>query len=128
MAKFKFGERPKTFKHTVKWKDIYGVNNELTVDFVTRSRKEFGELFDEMLADAKKTRGGLEVEDMSMTEIMESTGGNNAKYILAAVDKWDVDEDLNLENAQRFADEYAGGANALMEAYRKACLEGKLGN
>lgn len=127
-TKFEFGDRPKTFKHKVTWTQLDGQKVELAVEFNTRTRKQFGELFDSMLADAKAARGDVETSDMSLAEIMDTTGGNNAKYILAAVASWGVKDDLNLANAQRFADEYPAGANAVMETYRTACVEGRLGN
>lgn len=134
MSRFKFAARPATFKHVVKWKDLEGASVELPVVFRTRTRKEFGALFDEMLDEAKAAKGGQEAADMTMTQIMESNAGNNAKYIMAAVESWGaVDEannpvEFSEARVQEFADAWPAGANALMEAYRTACLEGRLGN
>lgn len=128
MAKFKFGEHPKTFKHVVKFKTLDGVQQELKVEFNFRTRSQFGEFFDEMRDAATSARGGADVADMSMAEVMEATRGSNGQFILGALASWDLEDDLNVDNAQRLADEYPAAAEAVMEAYRKACLEGRLGN
>jgi len=128
MAKFKFGSHPKTFHHTVKFKTLDGVQQEMKVEYNFRTRSQFGEFFDTMRDAAVKERGGAELADMSMSEIMEATRANNGQYILGALASWELEDDLNADNAQRLADEYPAAADAVMEAYRKACLEGRLGN
>jgi hypothetical protein len=44
------------------------------------------------------------------------------------MDGWDLDEELNVANLERLADELPGAVMAIMEDYRAACCEGRLGN
>lgn len=129
MAKFVFSAPPKTFKHVVKFKTLDGANAEIGVTFVYRNRKAFGELFDDMLKAAKSK--GLQdraKDDLSMAEVMDATVGDNGQYLLKALDSWELEEELNLTNAERLCNDYPAAANAIMEAYRIACTEGRLGN
>ena len=127
MAKFKFGAPPKTFKRNIKFETLEGVKEDFDVVFNYRSRKEAGALFDEMLS-AAKARGAQNRDDMTMTEIMEATTGDNSKYLIKALASWEFEQELNDVNAERLANEWPGAAGAIMEAYRTACLEGRLGN
>ena len=128
MAKFKFGAPPKTFKRNIKFDTLEGVKEDFDVVFNFRSRKEAGVLFDEMLSAAKARGAGKDKDDMTMTEIMEATTGNNSKYLIKALASWEFEQELNDVNAERLANEWPGAAGAIMEAYRTACLEGRLGN
>ena len=127
MAKWKFGAPPKNFPGTIKFKDLNGVAQEFEVTFNFRTRKEFGALFDEMTA-AAKGRGLKDKEDLSMSEIMDATTGDNGQYLLKAISSWELEDDLNEANAERLSNEFPAAANAIMEAYRSACLDGRLGN
>ncbi|HMZ01469.1 MAG TPA: phage tail assembly chaperone [Burkholderiaceae bacterium] len=128
MAKFKFGAPPKTFKRNIKFETLEGVKEDFDVVFNYRSRKEAGALFDEMLSAAKARGAGKDKDDLTMTEIMEATTGDNSKYLLKALHSWELEQDLNEASAERLANEWPGAANAIMEAYRTACLEGRSGN
>ena len=72
----------------------------------------------------------VEVEDgqFSMTDLMQKTAGSNAQYLMKVLDAWNLDEDLTLANAQQLADELPAAAAAIMEMYRLAVTEGRLGN
>jgi len=129
MAKFKFGAPPKTFTRIIKFKTVDGASEEFSVTFRYRSRDEFGEFFDEMTAGAKargvKTRNG---EEYTMADIMSATNGDHGKYLIRALESWEFEDELNEANALRLANEFPAAASAIMDTYREACLEGKLGN
>ena len=128
MAKFKFGPPPKDFTRTIQFQTLSGNKEEFDVTFNYRTRKEFGELFDEMVAAAKARGGASGPEEVSMSAVMDATSGDNSQYLLKALAGWDLDQELNEANAKRLANEFPAAANAIMEAYRAACLEGRLGN
>jgi len=44
------------------------------------------------------------------------------------MDGWNLDVDFNLANAQQLCDEMPAAAAKLMDDYRMACIEGRLGN
>ena len=126
MAKFKFGAPPKTFKRTVKFTSVDGVNETLDVTFHFRSRKEYGVFFDSMRSAAKNK--GLDKEDVSMTDVMEILVGNSGEFMLQAIDSWELEDELSEANLDRLADQFPGVAAEIMEVYKVACLEGKPGN
>lgn len=124
MAKIKLGARPKTFTRTVTFDMLEGGKGSIECVFKYRTRKEFGEFVDGILASAGPSSG----DSLSMSELMDLTSGANADYILAVLDGWNLDEDLNKSNVQQLADELPGAVNAIMETYRSALVEGRLGN
>ena len=67
-------------------------------------------------------------EQVTMTGIMERATGMNAKYMLQVIEGWNLDEPLTEESAQQLADEVPAAANAIMEQYREAVTQGRLGN
>jgi hypothetical protein len=127
MAKIKLGNRPKSFKRTVTFDMIEGGKGSIECSFKYRTRKEFGEFIDGILG-ASGVQTPATDEKFSMSDLMERTSGTNADYILAVLDGWNLDEDLNKANVQQLADELPGAANAIMETYRTALVEGRLGN
>lgn len=129
MAKIKLGARPKNFKRVVKVQMLDGTEGSIEVVYVYRTRTDFGVFIDEILAAAKVTpKDGEEVPEFSMADLMEKTAGSNADYIMQVLEGWNLDVEFSKENVQQMADELPGVATAIMEAYRVACTEGRLGN
>jgi len=125
--KIKLGARPKSFTRIVKFPMLEGGEGSIECTYKYRTRSEFGVFIDELVesAGAKPKEDG---EKFSMEELMERTAGQNAKYILDVLDGWNLDEDLSKANVQQLADELPAAAAAIMESYRTACVEGRLGN
>jgi len=126
-SKIKLGSRPKSFTRIVKFPMLEGGEGSIECTFKYRTRSEFGVFIDALVesAGAKPKEDG---EKFSMAELMERTAGQNAKYILDVLEGWNLDEDLNQANVQQLADELPAAAAAIMETYRTACVEGRLGN
>ena len=59
---------------------------------------------------------------------MSKTVDKNADYLADILDSWDLDEKLSRDNLVQLCDEVPAAAAALMEAYRIATVEGRLGN
>lgn len=127
MAKIKLGSRPKSFTRVVKFPMLEGGEGSIECVYKYRSRSEFG-LFIDALVESAGAKPKDDGEKFSMADLMERTAGQNAKYIMDVLDGWNLDEDLTLANVQQLADELPGAATAIMEAYRSACVEGRLGN
>jgi hypothetical protein len=127
MSKIKLGNRPKSFTKIVKFDMLEGGKGSIECAFKYRTRTEFGVFIDELVSDA-----GVKTEasddKFSMSELMQKTAGSNAKYLLQVLEGWNLDEDLTLANAQQLADELPAAAAAIMETYRMAVTEGRLGN
>lgn len=126
MAKIVLGKRPASFKHTVKFPMLDGSEGRIDVDYKYRTRKEFGQFIDAVMGEAGVEKG--EDEKFSLAKLMDKTTGSNAEYLLQVIEGWDLDVDLNKESAQQLADELPAAANAIMETYRLAITEGRLGN
>ena len=126
-TKIKLGSRPKSFTRIVKFPMLEGGEGSIECTFKYRTRKEFGEFIDRMV-DAAGGKPKAEDEKFSMADLMDRTAGQNAQYIMDVLDGWNLDEDLSQANVQQLADELPGAAAAIMEAYRTACVEGRLGN
>lgn len=135
MSKVKLGATPKTFKKVVSFPMLDGTTGRIEVSYKYRTRTAFGAFIDKLTtaanvaanASAKPDAEGAEPK-FSMADFMEKTAGSNAEYILDVVDAWDLDEPLSKATAQQLADELPGAALAIMETYRNAITEGRLGN
>lgn len=126
-TKIKLGARPKSFTRIVKFPMLEGGEGSIECTFKYRTRKEFGEFIDRMV-DAAGAKPKAEDEKFSMADLMDRTAGQNAQYIMDVLDGWNLDEDLSQANVQQLADELPAATAAIMETYRTACVEGRLGN
>lgn len=132
MAKIKLGERPKNFKRIVKFPMHDGTEGSIECVYKYRTRTEFGEFVDGIV-EAAKLKAPAPAEDgevkFSMADLMAKTAGSNAEYLLQVLDGWNVEgAELTLANLQQLADELPGAASAIMDTYRAAVTEGRLGN
>lgn len=127
MAKIKLGNTPKNFRKTVTFPMLDGTTGSIDITYKYRTREEFGLFIDELMAAAGETKRP-DNETFSMQALMEKTAGSNADYVLKVVDAWNLDEDLTHDNVKQLSDEVPAAVNAIMEAYRIAVTEGKLGN
>jgi hypothetical protein len=125
-TKIKLGNRPTSFKKTVTFQLHEGEQGAIDCQFKYRTRTDFGAFVDAMFKDAGQPTPTS--ADFSMKRLMESTRDKNADYLLEALDGWDVDRPLDRTNAQQLADELPGAIVAIMEGYRAACVEGRMGN
>ena len=128
MAKVKLGARRKNFKRNVEFDMLDGTKGNIECVYKYRTRSEFGAFVDEMVDKAKPANPDETPKQLSMTELMEKTKDTNADYLLKVLDGWNLDEELSCESLQQLADEVPAAVGAMMETYRAAILEGRLGN
>jgi hypothetical protein len=129
MATVTLGKRPESFKKAVNFQLLDGTTGTINITFKYRTRVEFGQMVDDMVEQAKAEGAQVPAgEPITMTDLMTKTAGQNAEYILNVVSAWDLDVPLNLANAQQLADELPAAAIQIMENYRAAVTEGRLGN
>lgn len=130
MAKITLGARPKNFKKLVKFPMLDGTEGAIEVVYKYRTRTEFGAFIDEIMNAAKvaPTTGEDGEKTFNMADLMDKTAGANADYILGVAEGWNLDEPFNKVNAQQMADAFPAAATAVMETYRVAVTEGRLGN
>ena len=129
MATIKLGARPKAFKRAVSFPMLDGTTGTIEVSFKYRTRKEFGEFIDGIMAAASSPgQKPAADEPFSMAALMEKTAGANADYVLQVADGWNLDEPLNHATVEQLSDEVPAAVTAIMETYRIAITEGRLGN
>lgn len=125
MTKIVLGSRPKSFPVTVKAKMLDGSEGIIGCQFKYRTKREFGQLIDRMFKDAGEA---LTDGEFSMENLMSRTVDKNADYLADVLDGWDLDIKLSRDALSQLADEVPAMAAAIMDAYRSATVEGRLGN
>lgn len=130
MAKISLGNRPKSFKRIIKVPMLEGGEGTIEVSFIYRTRTEFGAFVDALLKSAQVVPASASDEDVafSLAQALERTRDTNADYILQIVDGWNLDEAFTRAAVVQLCDELPGAAQALINEYRAAITEGRLGN
>jgi hypothetical protein len=130
MAKISLGNRPKSFKRIIKVPMLEGGEGTVEVSFIYRTRTEFGAFVDALLKSAQVVPASASDEDVSfsLAQALERTRDTNADYILQIVDGWNLDEPFTRTAVVQLCDELPGAAQALINEYRAAITEGRLGN
>lgn len=131
MGKIKLGARPKTFSHSITVPMPEGGSASVQMVYRYRTRTEFGAFVDGLLQAAgaapPESQSDADVA-FSLRQALEKTRDTNADYILQIAEGWDLDEDFNRASLVQLCDELPGAAAAIIEAYRAALTEGRLGN
>ena len=130
MAKIKCGARPKHFARTIIITMPEGGKGTVEMSYIYRTRSEFGKFVDELLDGAGVKSKGSTDEDVkfSLREVLEKTRDQNADYILKIADGWNLEEEFTRDNIAQLCDELPAAAIEIIEGYRAAVTEGKLGN
>lgn len=131
MAKIKLGARPKTFTHGITVPMPEGGTATVQMVYKYRTRSEFGAFVDNLLlaaGTAPPASQSAEDVSFSLRQALEKTRDTNADYILQIAEGWNLDEDFNRASVLQLCDELPGAAAAIIEAYRAALTEGRLGN
>lgn len=136
MAKIVLGKRPKDFKRTISVQMLDGTTGTIECTFKYRTKREYGEFIDgitEAGRAAEKAKEvakveGEEAKPFSLAEYLEKSVDAGSDYILKIVESWNLDVELSKESVEDLANEYPGAAAAIIETYRTAVLEGRLGN
>lgn len=122
----KLGQRPKTFKtFNVKFEMPDGEAGVIPVTYKYRTRVEFGKFMNEVFSQAEDKPGEGKAD---FQKIFEGMGDKHADYLLECLDGWGLSEPLNRETLLQLSSEIPAAAGALMNAYREACVDGRLGN
>lgn len=121
MAKIKLGTRPESVKHIVKFKLLDGQDAQIQCVYKYRTRTEFAEF-------TKGVTGQAYEGEFDFSKFIKGSVAQAAKYLQGVLLGWDLDEELNDESLLQLADELPQACAAIMESYRAAMLEGRLGN
>lgn len=122
MSKIKLGNRPKNFKHVVSFPMLDGTTGTIEVLYKYRTVSEFAQFIDKMSSEM----GSEEVKGAGA--VISRMVKVNAGYLLQVIEGWNLDEELNEETAHQLANELPAAAAAIMNNYRQAIVEQRLGN
>jgi hypothetical protein len=136
MAKITLGKRPKNFKKTISVQMLDGTTGTVECVFKYRTKKEYGEFIDgitEAARASEKAKENHKAEDaeakpFSLAEYLDKSVDAGADYILQILEGWNLDVELSKESVEDLANEFPGAAAAIIETYRTAVTEGRLGN
>lgn len=125
--KIKPGNRPKTFKEIIVNVTLPdGEPGILPVTFKYKTKKEFGAWQDALLGKEKLDKPK---EEFSWEKFYQEAGDRTAEVLLEVIDAWGLDVELSKTSLLEIeADCGAGIFPAMLEAFGKACREGRLGN
>lgn len=127
MAKITLGKRPQFIEATISATLPDGTVGSIKARYKYRTRTEFGQMIDQRMAEAR-TEAPAEPADFSVATMQRQARDANAAYLLDILDGWDLDNDLDIDTATQLCDETPGMAQALIDGYRMAVTEGRLGN
>lgn len=125
----KLGARPKSFARKLTVSLPEGGVGELPLVYRYRTRCEFGVFIDALL---KKTgavaQPGAALAEFSNEIFHAQSVEANADYILQIVESWGLPEPFDRDNVIQLCNELPGVAMEIINDYRAAITEGRLGN
>lgn len=127
---FKLGNRPKFFAPiTVRFTGPDGAEKVIPdVVFVYRTRTEYGEWVDSINEASAASYTPAPGEKFSVKALFQATGSGGATQLANAINSCGLDLPLSAENLAQLYDESPAAMEALIEAYRAAAVQGRLGN
>ena len=130
MAKIRLGSRPKSFARIVKFTDLDGTEMTAPVTYKYRTRKEYGAWHDTLPEYPQVVaETGPNGETVYRAEsLIEKRSEWNANKIMQCVESWGLDEEFSAANVKQLCDEMPACADAIVNEYQIACVEGRLGN
>jgi len=136
MAKITLGKRPKNFKKTISVQMLDGTTGTVECVFKYRTKKEYGEFIDGITEAARASEKaqentkaeGADDKPFSLSEYLNKSVDANADYILQILEGWNLDVELSKASLEDLGSEVPGATAAIIETYRTAVLEGRLGN
>lgn len=138
--KIKLGNRPKSFARTITFTMLEGGEGCFEVQYKYRSRKEMAALIDELQvasiaqseADTAALKAKLDkgeaIAQFKQVDFLDREMSLKVDYVMQIIDSWNLDEKFERAAVEQLADEMPAAVNAIVEDYRKAINEGRLGN
>jgi len=123
---FIFGARPETITAPVSFVRVTGEVAEMDCKFKYRTRREFGELWDEVSnANVPQPADGEKFSFASLADRgLEFSAERTLKYLVG----WGVEIELNKAALVQLFDEEPNAAAAFWDAYRAALVDGRVKN
>lgn len=123
---FIFGARPETITAPVSFVRVTGEVAEMDCKFKYRTRREFGELWDEVSnANVPQPAEGEKFSFANLADRgLEFSAERTLKYLVG----WGVEIELNKAALVQLFDEEPNAAAAFWDAYRAALVDGRVKN
>ena len=123
---FIFGARPETITAPVSFVRVTGEVAEMDCKFKYRTRREFGELWDEVSnANVPPPADGEKFSFANLADRgLEFSAERTLKYLVG----WGVEIELNKAALVQLFDEEPNAAAAFWDAYRAALVDGRVKN
>lgn len=136
MAKVKLGVTPTTYTKTISFEMIDPETGKpdtgkIDVTFKYRTRDEFGQFIDELGKEQRaldEQAAPTEGEPFSMGAYMASTNAAKVRYVMQVAEGWGLGEPFTEDSVTQLGNQIPDALRAIMESYRAACTEGRLGN
>jgi len=146
MAKIVLGKRPESFKKTITFPTPDGTEGMMEVTYKYRTTTEYGTFQDAWLAARKakiEAEAAQEAEkkkkadaageaytapEMTNEELRRIEVDANTDYLLEIISGWNLDIGFDRDSVFQLCDEFPGAAREIMDRYRAAITEGRLGN
>jgi hypothetical protein len=139
MPTIKLGARPKSFARNVKTTDVDGTELLIPVTFKYRTRKEYGAWIDSLppepttldarIAAVFDDKGAeIEPEKFSAEKYVDLISDYKALKLLQCIESWGLDVAFDRNAVKQLCDESPGAADAVLDEYKVASIEGRLGN
>ena len=130
MAKIILGKRPQNFKRTITVDLLEGGKGSIEVSYLYRTRSEFGKFVDDLMDAAGMTLSDQTEEEVkfSLEQALKKTLETNADYIMKIADGWNLDVEFSRAAVAQLCDELPGAALQIIDQYRTAITQGRLGN
>lgn len=109
---------------------LEGGDGSVEISYKYRTRSEFGNFIDEIFNDAGVNPASQDDVDvkLSLAEALKKTLDVNADYIMKVADGWNLDIEFSRDSVAQLCDELPGVALQIINSYRLAITEGRLGN
>lgn len=130
MARIVLGKRPETVSLTAQFEMLDGSKSGIKVEYKYRTRSEYAEFVKEFgeRKGGSDASGADDPDAINIASWIKKLDEGRADFIMEIAQGWDLADEFNRENVVRLIDEFPAGADAIINTYRLACLEGRRGN
>jgi hypothetical protein len=137
MKKFVLTAPPETFKRDVIIDMHDGSQASLQIEFKYRSRSEYAQFIDSIIANAKKSAEAekpktedesLQDKELTMQEILNQQGDLAIETIMQIAVGWELSDKWNKKSLSELHDKFPGAFNAINNAYSASVVHGQLKN
>lgn len=126
---FILGKRPDFVEVPVTLDLPDGGTASIVLECEYRTRKEFGELWDDIAKASQESLAPAEGEEVTYKGMFGKGNATNAANAMKYVKAWrGIDVDVNAANLEQLFDEIGDASSKFWDGYRNRIVSGRLGN